>query len=334
MNQNNRNRLQKAFVSNSRIVFDIPMGQKVRRGSVILQGSAVISGGASSGTVFGEGGPALLITRIRVNATPAAGSRYPGGYIVDADVRSLLRYAVTQRSGKFFADQGGSVLNNGAVGTYPVYTAIPIYFADDEQFSPLITALNLNAGNFSSVQVEVWTGDLANCFTGNDRSLADGGLQLQWVDDRIDLPGDTSVIYQESHIVQINAANSRMLDPAMPQSGAFMSWDVNAEATAQANLSDTILNKAYIAGPDITFEKYAQDIREAMLDDAWVDPSTTATGMYHIDFTDGVVQANTINAGTLDLYFDVNNPSGAGLDDLNIFTRRLYAPQPATAAKS
>lgn len=334
MNQNTRNRLQKPFVPNSRIVFDIPMGQKMRKGSVILVGSIVVSAGTTSGTVFSEGGPAELIQRIRVNATPASGSRYPGGYIVDAGVRSLLRYATCQRSGKSFVDQGGSTLGAGAAGTYPIYTGVPLYFADDVQFSPLITALNLNAGNYSSVQVEVWTAALNACFTGNDRVVDYSGLQVQWADDRIDLPGDTSVIYQESHIVQIGAANSRMLDPAMPQSGAFMSWDIMAEQTAQANLSDALLNKVYISGPDIELEKYAEDIRQTDLDDEWYDPSNTNTGMFHLDFTEGVVQANTINAGTLDIYFDVNNPSGANLDDLNFFTRRLYAPQPATAAKA
>ena len=334
MIQNTRNRLQKPFVPNSRIVFDIPLGMKLATASIILQGNVVLSAGTVNGVQNAEGDPAGLITRIRVNATPASGSRYPGGYIVDSDVRSLLRYATGQRSGKFIGDQGGSTLGAGANGTYPVYFAVPLYFADYTQFSPFVTSLNLDPGTYSSVQVEVWTGSVAAGLTGNNATVDYSGLQVQYKDNKVGISGDTSVVFQESHIVQIGGANKRMLDVAMPQSGAFTSWNICAEQSAAANLSDALLNKVYIAGPDLTFEKFAQDIRQDMLDGEWADPSNVNTGVYHLDFTDGIVLANNVNAGTLDTYFDVNNPSGANLDDLNIYTRRLYTPVPASAGKA
>jgi len=326
---NAQNRLQQPFVRNSKRVFTLPLGGKIRRGVVLLVGQVTIAGGTTNGAVQGEGGPINLIQRIYVKATPAGGSRYPGGNIVDAGPSSLLRYAQTQRSGKFIGDLLAATLGNGAAGVYQVYLPIPIYFADAAQKNSLVTALNTDPGVYASLQVEVDTGDLSSCFTGNDRVADYSGLTLQWVDERVGIAGDTSVLYQESHDLLIAATNKRALDEAMPQDGNFLSWQILAKASAAATLADTLLNRVVTKGPSLDFDKYALDIREAMLADEWSDPSQSLTGFYFIDFTDGVVQYNTVPAGTLQTYFDVTNVSGANLDKLDIFTRRVWQPLPA-----
>lgn len=336
---NAKNRLSKPFVKNSKIIFTLPLGGKIRMGRVILTGNVVLSAGTTSGTKLGEGGPVNLIKRIFVTATPSGGSRYPGGKVVDIDARSLLRFGISERQGKYFDEQSGSTLGGGAAGTYPIYLSVPIYWADAVQKNSLLTALNTdvdpstNAPVYASVQVEVDTGDITSCFSGNDRTQDYSGLTVQWVDERVAVPGDTSVLYQESHALLIPATNKRMLDEAMPQDGQFMSWQFLTEASAQQNLADTLLNRIVSAGPTLDLDLYAQDIRQRMLDDEWIDPSTTATGVYFIDFTDGAVQANTIAAGSLQTYYDVNNVSGANLDDILVSTRRVIAPVPAAASK-
>lgn len=330
-NLNAKNRLVKPFVPNSKIIFTLPLGGKIRKGSVILAGNVNVTAGTTSGTKMGEGGPLNLISRIIVTATPAGGSRYPGGKIVDADPRSLVYYSITQRQGKLFTDQTGSTLNAGAVANNTgIYTAIPVYFADAVQKNSLATALNTDPGTYASVQVEVDTASLAACFAGNDRTVDYSGLTVQWLDERVAVPGDTAVLYQESHAALIAATNKRMLDEAMPQDGAFMSWQMLAETGTYHTLADTLLNRLVAAGPTLDFDKYAQDIRQTMLDDEWLDPSQSAAGVYFIDYTDGVVQANTVPGGTIQTYLDVNNVSGANLDDLLVFTRRVFSPQPAS----
>jgi hypothetical protein len=329
---NAKNRLVKPFVPNSKLIFTLPLGGKIRRGTVILAGNVNVTAGTTSGTAYGEGGPVNLIQRVIVTATPAGGSRYPGGKIVDVGPRSLLRHAITQRSGKFIADLGGSALSAGAVANSAVYLPIPLYFADSAQKNTLATALNTDPGVYASVQVEVDTGSLASCFTGNDRTVDYSGLTVQWVDDRVAVAGDTAVLYQESHSMLIAATNKRALDEAMPQDGSFMSWQILGEQSAQKTLSDALLNRVVVSGPTLDFDKYALDLREADFADEWYDPSLTATGCYFIDFTDGAVQANTVPAGSLQLYFDVNNVSGANLDDLDIFTRRIFQPAPASSS--
>lgn len=337
-NLNAQNRLSKPFIANSKIIFTLPLGGKIRAGIVALVGSVNISGGTTSGTVNGEGGPINLIQRIYVRVTPGASSRYPGGDIVDMTPRALLRYAVTQRNGKFIADLLANTLGGGAAGDNTVYTPIPIFFADAAQKYSLTTALNTdrdpntNQPVYASVQVVVETGDLASCFTGNDRTVDYSGLTVQWIDDRIAIPGDTSVLYQESHEMLIAATNKRALDAAMPQDGDFLSWQILGQQSAALTLSDGLLNRVVAEGPALDYDKYALDIREHDFRDEWYDPSLTATGMYFIDFTDGAIQANRVPAGSLGVYFDVNNVSGANLDSLEISTRRVYAPTPAKSS--
>lgn len=331
-NLNAKNRLVKPFVPNSKIIFTLPLGGKIRKGSVIVSGQVILSGGSTNGTVMGEGGPLNLVSRIYVTATPAGSSRYPGGKIVDSDPRSLIRYAITQRQGKLILDSNGVTLGAGANGTYAnIYTAIPIYFADTVQRNSLATALNTDPGTYASVQVEVDTGSVAGCFSGNNATVDYSQLTVQWLDERVAVPGDTAVLFQESHAALIAASNKRMLDEAMPQDGAFMSWQICAEQSAQKTLSQALLNRVVASGPTLDFDKYALDVQQTMLDDEWIDPSTAIAGIYFIDFTDGVVQANTVPGGTIQTYFDVNNVSGANLDDLLFFTRRVYQPQPANS---
>lgn len=339
MNIDQMNRQTKPFVKDSKLVFTLPLGGKIRRGCVVVHGSIVLSAGTVNGTQLAEGGPLNLVQRVYVNATPSGGSRYPGGKIVDVDPRGLVRFATRQRKGKFFIDQGGSTLGGGANGTYQVYVSIPIYWEDPSQTNPIATGLNTDidpsTGNpvYASLQVEVDTGDVAACFTGNNSTVDYSGLSVDWVDFRASVPGDTLVLYQETHEALIAATNKRMLDDAMPRDGSFLSWDILGEQSAQRNLSDGLLNRVVLETANATYDLYAQDIRQSAFDDEWYDPSLTATGMYPIDFTLGATIGASVPAPGLQVYFDVNNVSGANLDDLLFYTRRVFAPTPAPAAK-
>jgi hypothetical protein len=323
-NSDRRNRFEQQFTPTSKAIFTLPLNGKILSGKVILYGSLVVSGGAASGTVKGEGGPSNLIRRIIVTATPAPQSRYPGGKVVDCGPRPLLRYAIFQRQ-KFIAEQSGSVLGSGAAGTYPIYLSIPIYFADANMRRQVETALNADPSAYQSITVEVDTGVLTDCFTGNDRTVDYSGLHLQWVDDRENFDGDTYVLFQEDHTFLIAAAQERALDKAMPADGAFLQWLIMAEASANLTLADTLLNRVTLAGSALDYDKYAQDIRQQMFDDNWIDAAQTATGLYFIDFTDGLI-SGSVAAVDLDAKFKVANVSGANLDDLLMYTRRVFAP--------
>lgn len=329
-NSDRQNRLNQQFVADSRIVFDVPLGGKILRGNIVLTGSVVLATTAE-GTQLEMGGPTRLISRVRVKANPAAGSRYPGGTIVDCYPSSLLRWAMVERAGFVLGEQSGSVLGNGASGTYPIYLSIPIYFADANLRRQVQTALNADPTAYQSIQVEVDTADITNCFTGWTGTANYSGLSVQWVDDRENFAGDTLVRFQEDHDYLIAATGKRFLDKAMPQDGAFESWTIMALQSAQQNLSDGLFVKLLLNGDAIDYEKYAQDIRQQMIDDEWIDPQQTATGLYFTDFTDGLV-GGTINAQTLQFNFDANNVSGANLDTIRFYTRRLASPQNYAAA--
>lgn len=320
-----KNRLTTPFIPDSKLVFTLPRGGKILEGKVILTGQIVVAGGTTSGAVQGEGGPINLVERIIVYANPAAGSRYAGGKVVDCTPRTLLRYAMLQHSGKFIGEQSGSTLGNGAAGTYNIYLSIPVYFAAPVLRNNLATALNADPTAYASIQVEVDTADLTACFTGNDRTVTWSGLQVQWADNRVGLDGDTNVLFQEDHTFLIAATQERAFDQAMPQDGAFLDWLILAEQSEADTLSDGLLARVTVDGSPITFDKYAQDIRQAMYDDEWLDPSQSGTGVYFIDFTDGSV-GNSVIAASLQTQLKVINVSGANLDDLLISTRRVFAP--------
>ena len=334
MNLNIRNQRQKPFAPNARIPLGVDLGGKVRRGCVILQGNVVVSGGSTSGTAVGDGDATGLIKHIYLRCIPEGGSRYQGGNLVDCDVRDLMKNAVWQRSGKAFGSLRGGTLGSGAAATYAVYASIPIYFADATQKNSVTTSLNTDPGVYSDIQIEVLTGDLTSVFSGNDRTVDWSGLQVQWKDDRAAIAGDTLELYQENHILQIAATNKRLVDESMPKDGSFLSWQFMSQLNggAAATLSDALLNKLVIKGPTIDLDLFADDIRQAMLDDEWLDPSQDGVGLHLIDFTDGVLQANTVPANTFGSYLDVNSVSGASLDWVSVMTRRVFAPAPAKAA--
>jgi hypothetical protein len=335
--EDRRNRLQYSFTPNNKLFFTLPQGGKIMQGRIILAGQIVVSGVSVAGVATAEGGPIGLIQRIKVFATSAGGSRYPGGTIVDCTPRSLLRYGITQHCGKMIAEQSGSVLGSGANGTYPIYLSIPLYFADSTLRNDVATSLNADVFDanglpiYSSIQVEVDSGDLTSCFTGNNGTVNWSGLTIQWQDDRLGLAGDTNVLYQEEHIALIGAAQQRMLDNAMPQSGLFTNWMFLAEAGGSAyTLSDAILQRIVAASATFSFDEYAQDIRQKMLDDEWYDPSTVATGQYFIDWTHSSLN-NANPAQGIQAQFQVLNPSGSNLDQLRVYTRRFYPPAPLAA---
>lgn len=325
-NSNRMNRFNQPFNPNSQNVITLPTGGKILKGQIVLTGTVTLATTAA-GTVLGSGTPARLIKRIQVNANPAAGPngpRYPGGTILDAYPDSLLRYARTQRWGQPLFEQSGNVLGSGASGTYPIYMSIPIYWANSRLKRGIQTALNADSSAFDTIQVVIKTADITNVFSGWTGTVT-YNLSVQWIDDRENFSGDTYVVFQEDHDFLIPATAQRALDLAMPQSGAFESWLIQALASAQENLSDSLLNRLRINGDAIDYDKYAQDIREDGYDDRWFQVGSTPTGLYFVDFTDGLV-GGTIAAPGLQFNFDDTNVSGANLDKLRFYTRRLMQP--------
>jgi hypothetical protein len=327
--EDRRNRLSVPFTGGSPAIFSLNKGGKLLQGRLIITGDVVVSGVTAEGTLIGEGAPVGLVKRIQITATRAAGSRYPGGKIVDVHPRSLLRYAITQR-GKFVADLFGQTMASGANGTYPVYLSIPIYFADPTNRNQVQTALNMDpvdstgAPIYSNVQVQVdLASDLSGCFARNNGVVTFSGMQVQWDDDRLGLTGDTVPLVQEDHDMLIATTQTRAADYAMPQDGAFTSWLILAEASAARTLSSALLNRVTVTGPTINFDEYSNDIQQKMLDDAWFDADQSMTGQYFIDFTNGILLNSNPASGVAAL-FDVNNVSGANLDQLRIYTRRVY----------
>jgi hypothetical protein len=84
-----------------------------------------------------------------------------------------------------------------------------------------------------------------------------------------------------------------------------------------------LLNRVTITAPTLNLDMYSQDIRQAMYDEGWMDPSQSGVGQFFIDFTHGLLQNSNPAAGIM-AKFDVNNPSGAALDQLKFYTRRVY----------
>lgn len=327
--EDRRNRIQVQFTAGSPAIFSLNTGGKVLMGNLIIAGIVGVSGVTAAGTAVGEGGPINLIKRIQITATRAAGSRYPGGKIVDCHPRSLLRYAITQK-GKFVGELFGSNLGNGANGNYPIYLSIPIYFADPTNRNQVQTALNMDQvdsqGNpiYSNVQVQVdLAQDLQGCFAGNNGVLNTSGLTVQWVDDRLGLSGDSVPVIQEDHDMLIATTQTRAVDFAMPRDGSFTSWLILAEQSSSRALSQNLLNRLIVASPTLNFDNYSNDIQQKMIDDGWFDASQSFAGQYFIDFQNGLL-LNSNAAEGVAATFDVNNVSGANLDQLRIYTRRVF----------
>lgn len=324
------NRAQFPFTQGVPVTFNLNTGSNILSGCVIVNATVTITGAGAVGTPIGEGGPVNLVRRIRVLANKAAGSRYPNGALVNCSPRSLLRFAMTQRKGKFVAEQSGSTLGNGANGVYDIYLSIPIYFADSMNQNGVQTALNMNLqdsqGNpiYSAVQVQVELADLiTELFSGNTGAMTVAGM-VEWKDDRLQLQKDSIPLVQEDHYLPILTANERLVDQQMPNDGAFTQWLILGEQGQPGlALSDALLNRLEIQGASLNFKEHWQDTRQAMIDSGFYDPSQNLTGQFFLDWTHGVLQNSNAAAG-LQHYLSVNNPSGAGLDRFRIYTRRVY----------
>lgn len=317
------------------VTFNLNPGLNMLRGNIIVAGTATIAGGTTNGTAITEGGPVNLVKRIKVIANKAAGSRYRGGALVNCSAQSLLRYAITQRQGKYFAELSGSTLGNGAVGVYPIYLSIPIYFGDTFNLNGVQTALNMNpvdstgAPIYSAVQVQIdFAAALSEIFYGSDRTLTFAGT-VQWDDVRLGLSSDTIPLVQEDHYSLIQAANEEFVDQAMPNDGFFNQWLILAQQGGPTwQLSDALLNRMEIRGASLNFRQWYEDLRQSMFDEGFYDPNQNAIGQFLIDWTHGVL-ANSNAAAGLQHLISINNPSGAGLDRLRIYTRRFFPLAPA-----
>lgn len=313
------------------VVFNLNPGLKVLKGNVIVEATVTLAGGTTNGTAIGEGGAINLIRRIRIIANKAAGSRYPNGAILNCSPQSLLRYATIQHQGKFVGElTGNGALGNGAAGAYTIFLSIPVYFGDSTLLNGVQTALNMDLkdsqGNpiYSAVQVQVeLAATAAELFYGNDRALTVAGT-VRWADDRLALTSDTIPLVQEDHYALIQAAFEEFVDPAMPQDGAFTAWLILAQQGGpEFALSDAILNRLRMQGTGLNFRQNWYEIKQDMIDNGFYDPSQSLVGQFYLDWTKGLLGNSNAAAG-LQAQFSVNNPSGAGLDRLRVYTRRVY----------
>lgn len=311
-------------------VFTLPQGGNILRGNVVVDATVTITNAGAAGTAVMDGGPGGLIRNIKIKASKAAGSRYYNGLIVDCIPRSLLRYATVEHSGKYVAELFGSTLGGGVAGVYQIYLSIPIYFQECTLLNSVQTALNMNAQDsqglpvYSAVQVKVdIAAALTEIFEGSAGTMVVDGM-LRWYDERLVLATDTIPMVQEDHELLIPAAQNRLVDPAMPSDGAFLSWLIMAEQNQPGLvLSDAILNHLHVQSSGVEYETKWQELRQSMIDEGFYDPSTTMTGQFFKDWTHGIWQ-NSNAAAQLMHHFSVNNPSGAGLDQLRIYTRRMF----------
>ena len=321
-------------------VWNLPPGYNILTASLIIDATVTISGSTAAGTAVGEGGAYNLIRRVLVNANPGVPnangtSRYRGGELVNLSIRSLLRYAVNQRSGKFYgALLGDPTLGNGVNGVYPIYLSIPIFFQDTNLINGINgmqTSLNLNMQDsqgrpvYSQVQLVAEIADtIAELFAGNNGAVTIAGT-IEFKDDRVDLGSsgvDSLELYQEDHETLIQAASDEFIDGAMPNDGLFLTWLLMAEQGSAHVLSDAILERMEISSPTLGFKESWKAIRQSMIDSAFYDPSTNMAGQFFLDWTKGYLQNSNAAAG-MQTQMGVNNPSGTGLDRFRTYTRRV-----------
>lgn len=321
-------------------VFTLNGGYNIIRAWIDIDATVTITGatGGALGTPVGDAAIANLASsklarKIRVLASPAAGSRYPKGPLVDCTPRSLLRFAMTQREGKLVGDllANGS-LGGGANGAYQIFTRIPIYFGDELNLNGVQTALNMNGADstgrpvYKTVQVVVdWAQALGELFEGTTGAFTINGM-VRYGDERLDLSaGDTVPLFQEDHEAIIRGAQQQFPDQLLPQNGAFMQWLIMAEQGQPGyTLSDAIMEHLQVNGAGAEYEMKWQEMRQDMLDEGYFDPSQTLTGLFFKDWTHGTYQ-NAINAAQLSAFYRVLNPSGSGLDQLRVYTRRIMS---------
>ena len=148
---------------------------------------------------------------------------------------------------------------------------------------------------------------------------------VRYGDKRLDLSAvDTLPLKQEDHIALIRGEQEQFPDQLLPQDGAFIQWLIMAEQNQPGyTLSDALIRRLEIQGQYLNFKKKWQEIRQAMMDDGFFDPSQILTGLSYLDWTDGILQ-NANAAAAIQAYYSVLNPSGSGLDQLRVYTRRVF----------
>jgi len=339
------------FVPNQIVPIDIPLEGKIFEGRVILEGTISVTDAVAPnyGVGMQNSLPMHLITNIKLRANPADSSRYLGGVLVDCSAVGLLHEAALTR-GEYMSElnnvylvpaggvqgQGGA---NGAAAIFNIYLAIPIFWRDENFRKNLKLAFNADPSAYKSLRLEITTQDIAHALPGNNSIVDYSGLKLRWQDERAIVSGDSYVTFLTEHNHYVPGVRSREVIKELPTDGAFLRWlimtRINANTTQ--DLSDAILNKLTIDTPQKTIDLVANDLRQWMVDDNWLQARESLTGMYVIDFSDGLVDTLSQFAGDLSdnhCLFDVANPSGPGLDVVDIICRRIFAPANMDGAKS
>lgn len=313
------------FVAGGPLFHQIPLevGAYIGMITVLLGGSFVVSAGTTSGAFVGEN-PGAFVASAKVESV-AQKAGFRGGVLKNLTARSILRRRSMDR-GRIVPDLslGASGLP-GAAGTFTIAQPYSLQFAlprlkDSFQFN---TALQCDA--YSSLLLTINTNTKAVMNPTTDRTWDTSGMYFDIYDDRAypTKPGYKTVeMYDTDQPFIINAANSRTpIGSELPQDGAYLDFFACAQTTASLTMSDAVLNRAiWLAGTQQLFDGTHYAIK-AQQQRYVSDTAEVQTGVYYMPFDrDGMLaSAEAGISGVLDL----NNPGGAGLDQLTIASRRI-----------
>jgi len=292
-----------------------------------VRGNIVLSAGTTNGTRSQED-PAGIFNNIQIDATPMPGGLYRGGKVFNASPRSILRMNVFDR-GRFQDDLGGSNSVTGAAGTFPINLRLPINFALPNGLKPIDTALRLD--QFSDITMTFNMSSIAAMLVGCDRTVDWTQLYIEVVERRaysVNAAKKTGfwplgTLFQDDHFFQIAAANNRFtIDSQLPHVDPYVEALLMTQSTAQNTLVDTILNRVtQYQGLESFSDIFERDLRMLNNDEITEVANTALTGMYFLRLSDR--RLSNLVLPTYNLVLDVNNPGGANLDSLLLFTRRL-----------
>ncbi len=290
----------------------------------IVRGSLTISGGTANGTSLGENPGNLFCQRIEVNADPAAGSGYPGGQLVSAGPRTLLRRRVFDR-GFYQNDYYQAAGITGAAGTFSFALPFEIPFALPRLVKPFDTALRLGA--YADVMMKITNGSRAAQFSGNDRTFDYSAMVWDIVEYR-EYAGDYAslVLYNDDKLIPVNNSSARFpVNSELQQPEAFLDALWIGETTNQV-LSDGVINRVQLfTGTELFYDQETNHIKLSELE--FVADAAQATGLSGLYYTPIVKDGQLGGAQTgLTAVLDVTK---TGTDQIWLSTRRVARPRAA-----
>jgi hypothetical protein len=315
------------LAENNPVVHDMPtrVGYCCTESTALGNGSLVVSGGTTNGTVLGET-PGNYLAQLFTVEGKALDPAYPGGTLKKIIPRTVLRRRIFDHPEKrFIPDVSLGIAGlTGAAGTFVINMPFKFYWALPWLKRPFDTALD--TGMFSQILWTITNGGVSKQFSGNDRAFNVTGLFWSMYHKLQAYKGagygPTAVLFDTDTTKNITGANPRLEVNKEISSDAGLWADllVMSETTNQV-LADTIVNKINVAaGPDDFFEFYAAD-QKAEMEGVIGDASTTSTprtGLYYIPIADDGLLSN--GKGNLSMRIDQANPG----TDRFILSKRTF----------